>query len=120
MRATAAAVFPWAGDGDEPSELIVFKYALRTQPPLPNRQSIIPAQDLLRGAVHLYHSAVTIGDDHSRGDLVECPQRSGRLPTQLAKLGMQPGRIAKRISQLSKRCGCRRHYRVLDRFPNER
>jgi hypothetical protein len=100
------------GDGDEPSELIVFKYALRTQPPLPNRQSIIPAQDLLRGPVHLYHSAVTIGDDHSRGELIEGPRGSGGFPTQLAKLGMHPGRIAERIEQLSKRCGCRRHYRA--------
>jgi len=81
--------------------------------PCRNRQSIIPAQDLLRGPVHLNHSAVTIGDDHSRGELIEGPRGSGGFPTQLAKLGMHPGRIAERIEQLSKRCGCRRHYRCL-------
>jgi hypothetical protein len=84
----------------------VVKNALRTQLPLPNRQSIIPAQDMLGRPIHLDHSTVAIADDHPRGDLVECPQRSGRLPTQLAKLGMQPGRIAKRITQLSKRRDC--------------
>jgi hypothetical protein len=73
---------------------------------LPKRQSIIPAQDMLRGPVHLDHSAVAVADDHPRGDLIECPQRSGRFPTQLAKLGMQPGRIAERIKQLSQRCDC--------------
>src|SRR5437899_4311859 len=32
------------GDGDEPSDLILFKYALRKQLPLPNHQSVIPPQ----------------------------------------------------------------------------
>jgi hypothetical protein len=80
--------FPVGGKGDEPSKLIVFKYALRTQLPLPNRQSVIPTQDLLRGPVYLGHSAVAIGDDHAPGELIEGPHSSGGFPTQLAKLGM--------------------------------
>jgi hypothetical protein len=36
-----------------------------------------------------------------------------RASGSATKLGMQPGRIAERISQLSKRRGCRRHYRCL-------
>jgi hypothetical protein len=86
--------FPVRGEGDEPSKLIVFKHALRTQLPLPNRQSVIPTQDLLRGPVHLGHSAVAIGDDHAPGELIESPHGSGGFPAQFAKLGMQAGRIA--------------------------
>jgi hypothetical protein len=97
--------FPIGGAGDGPSKLLVIKDALRTQLPLPNRQSVIPAQDMLRGPVHLDHSAVAIADDQSRGDLIDGAQRSGRFPTQLAKLGVQPGRIAERIEQLLKLSG---------------
>ena len=80
--------FPVRGEGDEPTKLIVFEHALRTQLRLPNRQSAIPTQDLLRGPVYLGHSAVAIGDDHAPGELVEGPHSSGGFPTQLAKLGM--------------------------------
>jgi hypothetical protein len=97
MRPTAAVVLPLAAAGDVPSKLIVIKCALRTQLSLPNRQSIIATQDKLSGPVYL----------------VECPQRSGRFPTQLAQLGMQPGRIAERIEQLTKRCGCPRRKQLL-------
>jgi hypothetical protein len=80
----------------------VFKDALCTQLPLPNRQSIISAQDMLCGPVHLDHSAVAIADEHPGSDLIEGRYGSGRFPTQFAKLGMQSGRIAQRFEQLFK------------------
>jgi hypothetical protein len=91
----------------------VIKYALRTQLPSSNGQSIIAAQDKLRGSIHLDHSAVALDDNYSGGDLIECPQRSRRFPTQLAQFGMQSGRIAERIEQLTKRCGCPRRKQLL-------
>ena len=68
-------------------------------------------------SLHLDHSAVTIGDDYCPGELIERPHGNGGLPTQPAKLGMQPGRGAKRIEQLSKRCDCRRRKRLLIHSP---
>src|SRR5712671_4332241 len=111
--------FPICGDGDEPSELILFKYALRKQLPLPNRQSVIPPQDMLRGPVHLHHSAVAIGDNHSRSELIERSQRSGRFPRQVAKLGMQSGRVAQGLKQLLKpRATNRTERRLVDPLMN--
>jgi hypothetical protein len=60
------------------------------------------AGSALRGPVHLDHSAVAIGDDHSRSELIERSQRSGRSPTQVAKLGMQSGSVAQGLEKLLK------------------
>ena len=74
---------------------------------------------MLRGPVHLHHSAVAIGDDHSRSELIERSQRSGRFPRQVAKLGMQSGRVAQGLKQLLKpRATNRTERRLVDPLMN--
>src|SRR6267378_5761757 len=74
---------------------------------------------MLRGPVHLHHSAVATGDDHSRSELIEGSQRSGRFPRQVAKLGMQSGRVAQGLKQLLKpRATNRTERRLVDPLMN--